>query len=306
MSDENTNSGASTSTESQVTPQTSAPATSPSDAFASDAPDWIKSDAKLLAAHNAAPKPGAAEEPAQPTAQPATTPAVQPVQPAAQPAAAAAPQFDAQTIARAVSDGVRQALPQQPAAGASDADIARQLQIFTATPETFQAILGIAPEKPEQVRALNDALQGVARQAVTIAKTLYQQDLQAFRAEISPYLGMVRDSEATRQRETFFKEQPDLSGYEPLVQQVFEAALASGQRFGTTNEARQFVATRTRELLKSINVTPVTPTTTRGAAPSRTTTSPSRPMSPTSVGGRNGGTVPAKAANSIESVWGTK
>jgi len=281
------------------------PSTSPAETFGDDAPNWIKSDPKLLAAHKAAPAPGA-----EPTV-PAATPAA-PVAPAATPAAPTAapagqlPQFDAQTISRAVSDGVRQALPPPAAPSVSDADMAKQLGIFTATPETFQAILGIAPEKPEQVKALNDALQGVARQAVTIAKVLYQQDLQAFRQEMSPYMTMIRSAEAERQKTLFNTEHKDLAGYEPLVRQVFETTLASGQKFASVDEARSFVATKTRELLKSVGITPAAPAATRQAATPRTTTPQSRPMSPTSMGGRNGGSGATKPAGTIESVWGNK
>lgn len=279
------------------------PSTAPADAFRDDMPNWVKADPKLAAAHDAAtPKPGAS--PATP-AVPALPAAVVPATPAATPGAL--PQFDERKLAELVTAGVRAAQPAPAPTPISDADMVKQLGIFTATPEIFEAIYGLKAEKPEQVRALNDAFQGVARQAVTISKLLHSQEIDKLRAEFSPYMNLIRESEASRQQELFYKEHTDLTGYDPIVRKVFAATMAGGQKFASVAEARKFVAEQSRELLKSAGVTPVAASSTPAAVPaSRTTTPQSRPMSPTSMGGRNGGPGATKPTSTMESVWGNK
>lgn len=276
-----------------------APSTSPAEAFHSDAPNWVKSDPKLLAAHEAA-KP---EAPAQPVTTPAATPAATPATtPAATPGSL--PQFDEQRLASLITAGVRAGQPAASAAAESDADVARKLNIYTADAATFEAIVGLKPERPEQVVALNNALQGVARQAVTIAKILIDQSVGDLRTSISPYQQMVQRQVADQQQALFYDENKELVGYKPLVESTFAAMKASGITFTDITTARKALADRVRADLKASGITPQVA---RPGTPTRTTTTPqSRPMSPTSMGGRNGGQSPTKPASTMESVWGNK
>jgi len=310
MADENTNSSGTSAESTQTPAATSAPSTSPADAFgASDAPSWVQSDPKLVAAHKAASEPQpAVAKPA--VVQPSvvdpktvqTSGQVQ-TQPAAQ-----SNQTNFKEMTDAIAAGIQrgQQVQAQPAQQ-SDAELAKQLGIYTATPEVYEAIVGVKPERPEQVAALNGALQGVARQAVTIAKVLIDNAMKDQQAQYSPYFTMLREQEGMRYKEQFFKERPELAGYEPLVRQQYDLAMASGIKFNTIEEAKTYLATKTLETLKIAGVTPVAPAAPRTSSTQpRTTTPPARTMSPTSMGGRSGGQTPTKASDTMTSVWGQK
>lgn len=305
MADENTNSSGTPAESTQTPAATSAPSTSPADAFgASDAPSWVQSDPKLVAAHKAASEPQpAAAKPA--VVQPL---AVDPKTVAQAPAAPAPQQTNFKEMSDAIAAGIaRGQQPTQQAPQQSDAELAKQLGIYTATPEVYEAIVGVKPERPEQVAALNGALQGVARQAVTIAKVLIDNAMKDQQAQYSPYFSMLREQEGMRYKEQFFKERPELAGYEPLVRQQYDLAMASGIKFNTIEEAKTYLATKTLETLKIAGVTPVAPSAPRTSSTQpRTTPAPARTMSPTSMGGRSGGQTPTKASDTMTSVWGQK
>ena len=310
MDTTNTNSGSAS-----VESQPSAPNTSPATTFGDDVPNWVKT-AGLTAAHEAAGKPATATPPVT-TTPPATTlpptgatppPAsAQPAGTAATPPTTTAPvpptAFDEGKLAQAIAQGIRAGQPVTQPAGPSDAELAKQLGIYTATPEVYKSILGVEATSPEQVTALNNALQGVARQAVHIAQVLNNQSLKEMESRFLPYIEVIRNNEATRVKTDFFKSHTDLTGYEPLVKQTYEAVLASGQKFASVADAGKFVADRTREMLKSVGITPTAPAAPVTGTQPRTTTPPARTMSPTSMGGRSGGS-PATKPTTMQSVWG--
>lgn len=313
MADENTNSSGapaeSTNTSVNTTPNTSGPSTSPADAFgATDAPSWVQSDPKLVAAHKAASDPAPAVSAAKPsvTAPPQISGQVQTATPAATTPPPAQTNF--KEMSDAIAAGIARGQQPQPAAQqTSDADMAKQLGIYTATPEVYEAIVGVKPERPEQVAALNNALQGVARQAVTISKILIADAMKEQQTQYSPYFAMLREQEGNRYKAEFFKERPELAGYEPLVRQQYDLAMASGMKFNTIEEAKTYLATKTLETLKVAGVTPVAPAPARvSSTQTRTTPPPARTMSPTSMGGRSGGQTPTKASDTMTSVWGPK
>lgn len=309
MDTENTNS-------SQSTESTPAPVqhnSSPAQTFGDDVPNWVKASG-LTAAHEAAGKAGtepakpatitppAAQEPAKPSTivpptgqAPAVVSTAQPVTPT--PAA-----FDETKLAQAIAQGIQRGQAPLPT-GPSDAELAKQLGIFTATPEIYKSILGVEPTSAEQVTALNSALQGVAKQAVNISQVLQNQAMKELEARFAPYISVIRTNEATRVKEAFYKDNVDLTGYEPLVNQTYQAVLASGKQFASVEEAGKFVAERTREMLKSAGVTPVIPASPGAKPNTRTTTPPARTMSPTSLGGRSGGS-PATTPTKMSAVWG--
>lgn len=303
----------------QSTPDTSL-ASSPAQSFGDDVPNWVKT-AGLMDAHKAA-KPGVVNTAppkaapgavviegqetvkpttVQPTTDTTTSTPVTTVPPVVPPTPSA---FDEAKLAQAITQGIRAGQAPTPT-GPSDAELAKQLGIFTATPEIYKSILGVEPTDAGQVTALNNALQAVARQSVQISQVLQNQAIKDLEAKFMPYINVIRSNEATRVREGFFKTHTDLSGYEPLVKQTYEAVLASGQKFPNLETASQFVAERTREMLKQVGITPTAPAAagTTQVKP-RTTTPPARTMSTTSMGGRTGTTPAAKPAGTMQSVWG--
>lgn len=267
-----------------------------------DVPSWMKEAGVADAHKNLTPATApASTEPA------ATTPPVDATQPTSTPPPPAQ-QFDTNALTAAVAAGVSQALPKPAAAAApqmTDAQLRQQLGIFQASADDYEALLGVKPDSPARVDALNRMLQGVAKQAVTISKILNERALAEQQAQMTPYIQTVRAQEAERQRQVFFTENKDLVGYEVLSEKIFNEALASGRKFTDVAEARRYVAEQTRQTLKSIGVTPGartgTGTTTNGTPPPPAT----RQMTTTSVGGRSGGSATqSKPANMNEAVWG--
>lgn len=290
-----------------VTPATTnAPATSPSDAFSDDVPGWIQATG-LTAAHKAAVRPGE-QKPATPVT-PAVTPTVTPaapVTPTAAPAFTPPPTtFDQAGLAKAIADGLRQGQPAAPVVQRSDAELAKELGIYTADDAAYEAILGVKPSSPAQVAALNNALQGVAKQAVTIANLLIKQSIGQVESRFAPYQKIIQEREAQNQRDIFYTENADLKGFSKLVETNFRNMLNSGQTFPTVEAARKAVAEETKKMLQDSGIqlpaAAVTPATT---STPRTTATPARTMSPASTGGRNGGGGPVKATTTMDAVWG--
>lgn len=284
---------------------------------AQEPPDWLKAS-KLEKAHVKLEEPKT-ETPETTTVQPATPAtqtAVSPtptVQPAAAPAAAA-PVADMQSFAKALADAIRQGnAPAQaggPAPALTDQQIREQLGIFEATVDDYEAAFGVKPT-PQQLAAYNKHIQRGSQQAVTIAQVLMQRVAEQARAEFAPVMQTVRSQEAVRQRETFFTENTDLKGYEPLVAKEFQAVMASGRKFPDVNAARKFVADQVRDTLKSIGITPAAPATSSGPASTPAASVPqtaTRKMTTTSVGGRSGGSGNGQGQkpSSVEAVWGKK
>lgn len=268
----------------------------------SPAPEWVKS-AGLESAHDAgttkqAEKSGAPVTPAAPVTPTAPVTPVAPVAPTAPTPASA----DPVAIARAVAEGIRAGNAPAPA-GPTDDQIAQQLGIITVTPQLYKSILGV-DGTPEQITGLNNFGQDIAKQAVTIASVLMQREIKALQDSLSPYTTAVRQQEAGRVEKEFYASHSDLVGYEAAVRQQYQLALASGQTFSSIAEASKFVADQTRSTLKALGITPGA-SAPNGTAPTRPTAPQSRPMTPTSLGGKGSGSgQPTSPKTTNEQVWG--
>lgn len=306
MSQENTSPEGTTQAPAQTPPATPTPSTS---VFGHDesTPNWVK-EAGIVDAHNAAKPPGqqpAATPPTQtpPAAAPAATPPVVP--PPQTPPAAAAPapggSIDPKVLAQAIRDGLAPA-----PAGPSETELAQQLGIVTVTPEVYKSILGVDAQ-PDQVKALNDYGQGIAKQAVTIASVLFGQQLKQLRAEFMPYQETVRTQEAERIKNDFYTKNTDLKGYEAIVTEQYQLAKASGKTFANVQEAAKFVADQTRSRLTSLGIKlPAVGAPTNGSTNTPAKPAPARAMTPTMVGGKGGGSgQPTSPKTTHEAVWGS-
>lgn len=299
MEPENTSS---TEGSAPITPSTPSP--SPQ-AFGDDsAPEWVKT-AGLQDAHKAAKPPGApaaATPPVGGTTPPAAVPAVTPAAAVTPPAN---PAVDPTAIARAVAEGIRTG--NQPApAGPTQEQLAQQLGIVTVTPELYKSMLGVDAQ-PEQVAALNEFGQGIAKQAVTIASILFGKQIKELQDQLTPYTQVVRTQEAQRIKGEFYSKHTDLKGYEAMVEQQYNLAKASGKTFASIEDAGKYVADQTRSTLQSLGIKPGTPPPANGPTnlPGKTVPQ-SRTMTPTMVGGRGGGSNQSTSPKTTnEAVWGS-
>lgn len=237
--------------------------------------------------------------PTQPSApvQPAPTGGVStPPPPAAQPVVGLSQDQLTTLLQAARQPAASQGQPATPAAQPTmtDGDFKKAFNIFEATPELYEQILGVKPDSPARVEALNNALQSISKQSITVVRYLMEQRLKAVEDSMQSKLGPITQErqQATEERyyQEFSSEYPGLKDYKPLLSEVVTAAQARGLKFNNAAEAKNFVATQACKLLgktvESVKVTSNGAATSSGQA---TTQQPAaRQMSTMSMGGRSG------------------
>lgn len=284
------------------------------------APTWIK-EAGLERTHNTAvaPAPKPTSGPGATTANPSAAPATSPDSPAETtqpPAVASTPAAPAALTSDAIATAIREGLAPltqrgQPAAPAED--LAKKLNIFTADAGVYEQLLGVKPDSPDRVVALNNLLQGVAKQAVSIANYVMEQRLSKMEGNMKPAMDYASTQEGQRQQAEFAAEHPDLADprFLAIAKKELEMVMAQGKKFPDIKSARLYVAEQTRKTLQGLGITPVpsqgNPNPSTPTVNSATSPAPTRKMATTSLGGRGGGsTATGKPANNIEAVWGKR
>lgn len=231
-----------------------------------------------------------------PVAQPVVPPIAAPLAVIPPPAVALTPE-QLQTLAASMRAPAAPVVPQQPAA-MTEAEFKKQFNVYEATADDYQSILGVAPQNAGQVEAFNRALQSVARQAVTINRTLMDDRIAKLEAQLESRLGPVTQSheqqrEATIER-NFLTQYPGLSDYKPLLREIATAAQARGMKFNNEQEMQQFAAAQAGKLLGRDPATFRVATMPQGGQQTTQTRtvqpSGARTMSTTSMGGRSGQT----------------
>lgn len=239
-------------------------------------------------------------EPAAPTPPPVTPPestqppVVQqaPVAPVVQTAPQAqvlTPQQIAELSSQAAIRTIQQNQPRPPAPQMTQEQFNKAFNVFQVDAQGFQAITGYAPEKPEQVAALNAAFQAVNRQALTMADALINQRLEAMEAKITGQFAPVKtfhEAQFQKQLESdFFTEHADLKDFRPLIETVLKGEMANGRKFANQAELFKFAADKTRSLLPAnVLQTPTAPAA-NGTTP-QTQLTTQRRMTTVSTGGQ--------------------
>ena len=180
--------------------------------------------------------------------------------------------------------------PAAPEPRLSQEEFDKTFNVFKVDAATFAAITGYAPEKPEQVTALNTAFQGVARQALTMANALVAQKMEAMKGEIMGQFAPVKAShEAQFQKQLeseFFAAAPDLADFRPLIETVIKSEMQSGRKFASKEELFKFAADKTRSLLPAtVLQQPAGAVAPNGTTPNQQPTTQRR-MTPASTGGQ--------------------
>lgn len=233
---------------------------------------------------------------AQPQGQPAQQPAAQP---AAQPNQYV--MTDAQLAAlgqqlRGPAQEQQQQPTQQPQI--SQEEFNKRFNVVTVDDQTYQAILGVAPDSPERVRALQNTLQGVVRQSLTMARFLVQQEVEKLQSQMGsqfkPLLEAHEQQRETAYKNEFFQKNPDLKNHEPLLVEIIAAAKARGLQFESPAQVMEYVSATANRILGR-----------NGSAQNgqqRPTNAPAAPSMPTvSTGGRasNSAAAPTTQAQKI-------
>lgn len=240
-------------------------------------------------APDAPPSPSGAVAPQQGTVAPATTPPQSAIQQIV---------MTPEMLAQITAQRQQSAQPQpQPQPQLSEADFVRHFNIFQANDQVYESILGVKPDRPEQVKALDDALQGVARQAVTIARFEMANKVKELQAQLQPINKSLQQQKETEYATRFYAQNTDLKDYEPMLREIVDAARARNMKFASDQEAMKYVADTARRLLgKTVPVPGQAPGSVSN--PAQTIQAPgARQMTPVSMGGRSGqgGATPPKS-----------
>jgi uncharacterized protein YukE len=186
----------------------------------------------------------------------------------------------------------RVATPQEPVM--SEEEFKKAFNIFEATPEMYEQILGVKADSPARVAALNNALQQVSRQSVTIMRYLVEQKTKELQNEFNTRIAPVTSNLRAQTEQQYFNEftnmYPGLKDYQPLLKEIVDAARGRGEKFDSPQAAMEFVANRASKALgkplDSLKATALVGSRSSTQAP--TQQPGARQMSTMSMGGRSG------------------
>ena len=249
-------------------------------------------------------EPVRTEPPTQTTTPPAQTQQTQPQQQTTTPPAGQQVVMTDAQLAELANRMRPQAAPVAPQAQPqmTDEEFAKQFNIHRVTEQEYEAILGIKPDNPSRVAALDAALQAISRQSVTIMRHLMEERARGLEQQIVPVRQDVLHRQMQQHYQDFVRENTDLKDYGPLLQEIVtssKAKIDAGQMppFANAAEARKFVAQQARVLLR-LPANPGQSQQTQQTTPAAGTQGAgSRQMSTTSMGGRtgqSGGAAPTK------------
>lgn len=175
----------------------------------------------------------------------------------------------------------------------SDDEFNQMFGVVKLNEQDFAAIIGFAPEKPEQVAALNAAFQKLNAQSVKMANYMADQKIKAleekFSSQVSPIVERTKQEAEQKVESMFFEEYPGLKDYRPLLVEIKDSIVAKGTKFNSAEELINFVATKAATLIGK----PVADLKRQAAGGSviktqQSPTATSRQMTSTLVGGRGG------------------
>lgn len=206
---------------------------------------------------------------------------------------------------------------EQPVQPMSDEAFDAHFGVPQVTAETFTAMFGFAPDKPEQVAALAQTLRGYNVATLRMAKQMFDTQVSSLREELtrtfSPALEATNAQVEAKVQDEFFKTYPGLRDQIPLlteIRELAEAQVKSGKlSFKTPADVINFVAEKASKLLGR----PVESFKTSASSGGGQVTTPQQPaaasrqMTTATTGGRTGGAGSAtttKPKSTAESLFG--
>jgi hypothetical protein len=162
--------------------------------------------------------------------------------------------------------------PQQQTQQFTQEDFNKTFNIPTVDNQVFQAITGYAPDKPEQVQALNNFAQGIIRAAVTMSNFQLEQARQQVVQQMAPVVNGHKEQVDAGLKNEFFTTNAHLKDFEPLVQEISKGFAREGRKFASKDELFKAVAGQAALLLgramPQTNVGNPTQNTPNGVQPS--------------------------------------
>lgn len=207
--------------------------------------------------------------------------------------------MDADTIRTIVQETARASQPAPLEKQMSMEEFNKLMNVYQVTPEQVQQ-LGLQPEAANILHAM---LQGIAKQAVTMAEFRIRNTEQNLRKtyddRLTPLQSFVEAQREQTYRAEFFEQNKDLVGWEPLLETTYTQLKTEGKQFQTKEAAYKEIAERARAIIKRLPAS---------ASPAATTTptsngSQGHKMSTLTGGGQGGAggskPVPSTQAKSI-------
>lgn len=212
-------------------------------------------------------------------------------------------QLSQQDLVKAVIEGVRagQPQPQQTPAqsqGMTDAEFNRKFGVVNVDAAMYESILGAAPDRPERVQALNNLVQGIARQAVLMSQALVQNEVGSVKSSLQPLQSAHQKAYEDGLWSEFGTQYADLKEEKALIDELTAAHIGKGTKFSSKDEAFKTVAGQARSIITRMRGTSGSSV---GQA-SQSTKPAARQMTPTSMGGR-GGSGQTTKKSTIEQVF---
>lgn len=188
--------------------------------------------------------------PDEPTPQPEPSPQPSP-EPEPQPTAGKTqePQYPtADQIRASVRDGLKDAQGATPAAPRqyTPEELDQLFNVWKPTPELVQRVLAGGEDGLQAFMELRD---GLSKQFGTLLQYQLELARRDLVSQMDPALKFVAEAAATKDREEFFAQNPDLKDHELLTQTVFNALKAEGYQAPDVPTAYKTLADRTRALL---------------------------------------------------------
>lgn len=172
-------------------------------------------------------------------------------------------------------------------------EIDRRLNKYTLTQDDYNKIFA-SENVEDSISALNNVLQKVALQAVTMAAVHNQNEVRQFRATLDPYTSFANQQMEAQAQHEFYTQNPDLKDYGSIVDMVTNELKMQGITFPDREKAFGEVAKRAKERVTQLQQAAGLQVTGQPAqqVQAQPTSAPTQPKKPTMaslpVGGQGG------------------
>ena len=170
-----------------------------------------------------------------------------------------------------------------PAKEMTDEEFNKAMNVFATTQEHIDAI----HEGGEgAVNAMNAIVNGAVKEAVTFAKVLANQELNAYKQQLAPYVEMAQSQMFANEVTAFYAQNGHLKGHEEVVDMAYKNLVGAGTKFKSDKEAFTAIAAEADKLIKTIRGGETPPPKTPTGQPPKL---PTNKMPPLAGAGQGGG-----------------
>jgi len=131
----------------------------------------------------------------------------------------------------------------------TDEEFNTKMNVFTPSDKHIEAL----HEGGEQaVAAMGDIVRGAVKEAVTFSRVLANQELNAYKQQLAPYVEMAQQQIFNEEVAEFYTANPNLKGHEQVVDMAYKNTLAAGVKYKSNEEAYKAIAAEANKLITTI------------------------------------------------------